>query len=261
MKEIYTVSDLHGHYEILKRDLKEAGYDENNENHLLVVCGDCFDRSFGNLEIYKYLKRLTDEGKAIVVKGNHETMLIRYLEGTSVSPFDYMRNGTDETLASFLQQISPFESWCISNDIKHPTYGDFATWIGIARGQINVKYPELLSWLRDLPYYYETENYIFAHSAIDLDVEDWHQPCCEKHGKVDWEALLWDDGNFIKKHNRTGKTIIVGHFSTSHLRQMHSLGDYDDHSILKTDDNKVFIDGCAVLSKKINVFKTKDKLL
>jgi len=261
MKEIYTVSDLHGHYGIFKRDLKEAGYDENNENHLLVVCGDIFDRGRENLEVYEYLKHLTDVGKAVVIAGNHNLFITQYLDGTNVSPFNYMRNGTNETLADFLHQTAPFETWCLLNNIEEPTYGNFATWIEIARNEINLEYPELLPWLKSLPRYYETDNHIFAHASIDLDVEDWHYPHCERHGLLDWDALDFDDGNFIKKHNHTGKTIIVGHFSVAHLRQMHSLGDYDDYSILKTDDNKVFIDGCAVLSKKINVFKTKDKLL
>lgn len=254
MKEkIYVVSDIHGHYTELVRDLKEKGYDENNESHLLIVCGDIFDRGNENLEVYKYLKALSDNEKAIVIAGNHNKFLVEYLDGTCVSPFNYMKNGTNETLADFLHETSPFETWCLFNE-KTPTFGTFATWLEIARKEINEEYPELLSWLKKLPRYYETEKYIFAHASLDLKSENWRKPHCFKWDLTGWDALDFDDGNFILKNNNTGKNIVVGHFDTGHLREIHKLGDYNDHSILKTNDNKIFIDGCVALTKKFNVY-------
>ena len=121
-KKIFAVSDIHGEYEILIKGLKEAGFDEDNPNHLLVSIGDALDRGDECLEVYKYLKRLSDEGKAIVLKGNHTGFFTNYLDGTSLDPFNYFHNGTRETMADFLHQTAPFESWCVlDKDIDVPT--------------------------------------------------------------------------------------------------------------------------------------------
>ena len=57
-KKIFAVSDIHGEYEILIKGLKEAGFDEDNPEHLLVSVGDAFDRGGNVLAVYEYLKRL-----------------------------------------------------------------------------------------------------------------------------------------------------------------------------------------------------------
>ena len=40
----FAISDMHSFYSIAKKSLDEAGFDPDNENHTLVVCGDIFDR-------------------------------------------------------------------------------------------------------------------------------------------------------------------------------------------------------------------------
>ena len=257
----FVVSDIHGHFNELIDALNKAGYDEDNSNHKLISLGDMFDRGSESMEVYLYLKRLNDEGKAICLKGNHEPMLEGYLDSSIICPFNYFKNGLDETLADFLHRTSPFESWClIEKDINNPSYSDFVTWLSEARKEINKEYPDLLEWIKKLPYYYETENYIFTHASIDTYAKDWHKPHCEKNGFIDWQALTWDDGSFITKKNPTNKTIVVGHFGTGHLRKMWQIDtkDFDDNSILKTDDNKVFIDGCTTLTKRVNVLVVED---
>lgn len=254
---IYAVSDIHGHYKELIEFLNEAGFDETNSNHLLISCGDMFDRGSESLQVYQYLKRLSDKKRAIVLKGNHDIMFINYLNGTSISPFNYIHNGTNTTLADFLHRTIPFESWCcIERHIEQPTNYDFAMWLYEATYQINKEYPELLEWLQSLPYYYETKNYIFTHAAIDTKAVDWHNP------NEYWDELVWDNGSFFGEeiHN-TDKTIVIGHFATSHLREMYKINDdQDKFSILKRSDNKVIaLDTTTILSKKVNVLKIEDE--
>ena len=43
-KKIFAVSDIHGFYTQLREALDKAGFDSENENHLFVCCGDCFDK-------------------------------------------------------------------------------------------------------------------------------------------------------------------------------------------------------------------------
>lgn len=262
-KKIFAISDLHGHYSLTIKSLKDAGWDENNENHLLIVCGDCFDRFEENLIIFEWLYRLTKENKAIVLRGNHDSMLINYLDGTSISPFNYTQNGTCETIDDFLGRTRSFESWCLIDKKCEPTIGAFATFIKESREEINNEYPNLLPWLKSLPWYYETDNYIFTHASIDNTALDWHYPHCILYDKVDWEALTWDDGSFInKKINNTNKTIVIGHYSTEKLRKIYNINNNveNKHSILKYD-NKIFLDACTILSKQVNVLVIEDNLL
>ena len=65
-KTIFAISDIHSFYKETIESLAKAGYDEGNPNHLLIVCGDIFDRGDSSLEIYEWLKKLTDKKKAIV---------------------------------------------------------------------------------------------------------------------------------------------------------------------------------------------------
>lgn len=254
-RNIYATSDIHGHYKALMEAVSNSSFDSNND--LLVVCGDMFDRGEQSLAVYEYLKGLYDNKRAVIIKGNHEQMFIDYLEGNVISPFNYIRNGLDKTFAEFLHCTKPFETWCILEDIKNPTYGDFAEWVAHAREEINEEYPELLPWLKSLPYYFETEDYIFTHGAIDTEVDDWRHPHCNKYEKTDWEALMWDDGSFFGKEiNNTDKKVVIGHFGTNHLRKMYNIVDNslgDNYNILCRSDEKVIaLDSTVVVSGRLN---------
>lgn len=266
-KKIFAVSDIHGDFNALIEGLENAGYDENNPNHLLVSLGDAFDRGDYSKNIYEYLKRLSDEGKAVVLRGNHTTFLINYLDGTSISPFNYYNNGLKETLADFLDRTDPFESWWMidkGNFDTAPDSGDFADWIYEAKEQIKDKYPELLDWIKSRPYYYETKNYIFTHGAIDTEVKNWRKPHCIRGSFTDWEALTWDDGSFFGKDiDNTDKTVVIGHFGTQTLRKMYDIDrDAQAFSILERKDGKVIaIDATTCYSHKVNVLVIEDELL
>ena len=264
--KIFAISDVHGDYSAMIDCLISKGFDENNDNHLLVSIGDAFDRGEESVAIYEYLKRLSDKSKAIVLKGNHTRFFTEYLDGTSISPFNWLHNGTDKTLDDFLHQTKSFYSWCLlDKSIDEPTNKDFADWIKYARKQINKEYPELLSWLEERPYYFETKNFIFTHGSIDTNALDWHEPHCQRFGLRDWEALMFDDGSFFNKEiTNTKKTVVIGHFHTRNLRQTYNINDNSKNidDILIRDDNKIIaIDGCTSLTHNVNVLVIEDELL
>ena len=82
-------------------------YDENNEKHLLIVCGDIFDRGLESLEIYKYLRELSSKNKAIVLRGNHDNMFIEFLKGEDCW-FNFIYNGMKNTFDSFLERTMSY---------------------------------------------------------------------------------------------------------------------------------------------------------
>ncbi len=256
----FVVSDIHGFYDEAIRDLNNASYDENNPKHKLLVLGDIFDRGPKSKEVYLWLKRLTDEGKCIILKGNHDSFLINFLTNYDLleNQFNFYNNGFRSTINSLLDNDKGIDSYFKRKDELNEKVSSkvkaFKAWNSLVMNDINKKYPELLSWISSFPYYYETKNYIFTHASIDCDVKDFKKP------NISWDNLLWDDGGFFGKEiNNTKKTVVVGHFSTNDIRRRYGVGDINDYSVLGRDDNKVImIDGCTPVSGKVNVLIIED---
>ena len=56
MKKYFIVSDAHSFYEILIKELNKFGFDMNNQDHVLILCGDLFDRGSESIKIYNFIK-------------------------------------------------------------------------------------------------------------------------------------------------------------------------------------------------------------
>lgn len=57
----FAVSDIHGYYDELIEVLKNVGYNSEDDNCKLIVCGDMFDRGKNSLHVYKLLRRLHEK--------------------------------------------------------------------------------------------------------------------------------------------------------------------------------------------------------
>lgn len=277
-KKLYFTSDIHGFYDEFKTCLENSGFDESDEDDLLVVLGDSFDRGPKSKEVYLYLSDLESRGKCVVIHGNHDKFLIDFLEHADKSDwnnsisFNYMKNGLNETIASFLDRTLPFESWCFVDDGCEINGVNFNRWVDIARHEIMDSYPDLLDWLKRRPRYFESKRYIGVHSAIDTKVVNWRNPHCSNYNLEGWDALDFDDGRFFSRplndsdKHYINKTIIIGHFGTRLLREMYPnlcskdvKKDKDD--ILIRDDNKIIaLDGTTVLTHKVNFYIDVDEL-
>ena len=51
-KNIYVLSDLHGHFDIFIQMLKKINFNDDDE---LYILGDCCDRGPDSLKIYMYI--------------------------------------------------------------------------------------------------------------------------------------------------------------------------------------------------------------
>ncbi|WP_438495464.1 metallophosphoesterase [Paenibacillus sp. IHBB 3054] len=99
----------------------------------------------------------------------------------------------------------------------------------------------LINWLKDLPFYYETDTQIFVHAGIDEEAEE-----------------LWKWGSeyyyFCSKYPHTTgkffKDIIAGHVSTSEIS-----GNADYHNVFWDKQSHFYIDGDTRVSKTIPVLK------
>ena len=141
-RKIFVVTDIHGHCLLLKNALEKAGFDNENEDHLLVCCGDYFDRGNENVEVLKFFERLKHK---VLIRGNHEDMLLKIFETGKILPHNYL-NGTMQTLVDFFGKyfIDPADD-TVDFSGKTSTVKRICDFIG------------------ETVNYFETDKYVFVH--------------------------------------------------------------------------------------------------
>lgn len=243
-QKFFVTSDIHSSYTPLIKALDKKGFDPNNETHWLVVCGDCFDRLGESKALLKYLMSLK---RKILVKGNHDLLLEELcLRGF---PYSYDKsNGTARTV----QDISG----------KHSAY-DFAEACDITFKK-TARYRELLV------NYFETQNYIFVHSFIPTIKigydnyeykENWREATDQE-----WETAMWGNPYDMAKQdlNKTGKTIVFGHFHTSYQwAKDGKCSEFGEDAIFESyyGKNYIGIDSAVAYTNKINVIVLEDEII
>jgi len=173
MGKIFAIGDIHGSYDQLRDLIQKIPIDFAEDT--LVFIGDYIDRGPGSVEVVDYLIDLKKRVPGIIfLKGNHEDMLQKYLDGTD--RFTYLLNGGQNTLDSYLSRKNRSDSFPIPDD-----HMDF---------------------FNSLRLYYETESYIFVHAGLRPKVPlDTQQA----------EDLLWIRDKFIYSKHKFGKPVVFGH--------------------------------------------------
>lgn len=236
MKKIFVVSDVHGHYSLLDDALKHAGFDRYNEEHLLVCCGDYFDRGDQNSEVLKYFERLKHK---VLLRGNHEDMLLRLLYEGKMLPHHYI-NGTFNTLTNFFGRY-----------FLDPATGkiDFS-------GQ-NRTVDRLCEFIKETVDYYETEHYVFVHGWLaenafteqarrEADSDDW--------ARARW--LRWTE-HYDGQRPLPDKTLICGHVPTFYAKKFDPSRGSEDASIFY-GNGLIAIDAGTFDTKQVNVLVLVD---
>ncbi len=234
-KKIFAVSDIHGNFTALKKALDEAGFDRENEEHLLVCCGDCFDRGNENYNVLKYLERIKNK---VMILGNHEDMLKELFYSCHMKRHNF-ENGTDKTIAEFFGKYSIDQN----NDI------DFS-------GN-NRTVDRLLDFIGEMQNYYETENYIFTHGWLPTvtcstgvhTVDDWQQMPVEEWRKARWTK--WTD-MYEKCTHISDKTIVCGHTPVQRAIKFDSQRTANCSEIYY-GDGVIAIDAGTDISGRVNV--------
>jgi len=240
-KKIFAVSDIHGHAQVLKDALAKAGFDPKNSDHLLVVCGDCFDRGTENRGVLEYL---TSVANKIIIRGNHEDMLESAMENRMIT-YNDVRNGTDITLEDF------FGAGCIDRSGRLNLFGR------------EVMLKVLKRFLDGMVDYYETENYIFVHGWLPIEaVNDGYTvyPLWKISARSDWYSARFNGWNVAYKagilHEK--KTIVCGH-RFARYGYVFDTGRSSNCDDIFRGDRVIAIDGATVISKQINVLVIEDE--
>ncbi|MFK8161249.1 MAG: metallophosphoesterase family protein [Lewinella sp.] len=178
----FAISDIHGHLATFKALLTRLEFSKEDE---LFLLGDFIDRGPDSKGVIDHVKGLMAEGyKVHSLRGNHEQMAID-------APTDF------STRTAWLR------------------YGGIQTCTSFGTRDFTVP-DDYLNWMSALPFYLETEGYLFIHAGIDT---------FKSNPLDDWESMLWAR-HWTKKINRKwlGDRIIVhGHTPTPYQEIQQSI--------------------------------------
>lgn len=178
VQRIFAIGDIHGCLDKLVLLMRLIEVDPETDS--LVFIGDYIDRGDHSKEVVDYLVDVKRRfPQTFFLLGNHEQMLLEYLDGKNEEAFLY--NGGDKTLRSY--------------------------WGGEARPESSANpHPWLPADHRDfyrslLPYY-QFDEYIFVHAGlrngVPLDQQDLND-------------LIWIREEFFYSAYDFGRTIVFGH--------------------------------------------------
>lgn len=236
MKKLYIVSDVHGHYTLLKQALDQADFDKDNENHLLICCGDYFDRGDENMEVLKFFERLKHK---VLLRGNHEDMLLKLLQTGKILPHHYI-NGTISTLQNIFGKyfIDPVDDTI-----------DFS-----GKTRIVDRFCE---FIEETVNYYETKHYVFVHGWLPENADT-----TEARKKANCEA--WEKARWVKwiekydgKRPLVDKTLVCGHVPTFYANMFNKNRKKNDFAIFY-GNGIIAIDAGTADTKQINVLVLED---
>lgn len=253
MKKVFVVSDIHSFHSIFYSELIKNGFDINNKDHILIVCGDPFDRGDESRELLDFLLSIP-KGQLILVRGNHDDLmldLLKHLKNKTNFDMAHWSNGTLKTV-EHLTGINKYDL----------LYGIYDYNIHIKKKLNN--YFKLMKQSVD---YYELGNYIFVHGWVPFVYEDrfpeegigaYCVPVINlKASKDMWESARWKNGMECARQGITipGKTIVCGHWHTGygHCHILKTCTDEDECFDIYYNDGIIALDACTVLSNKVNV--------
>ena len=239
LKKIFVVSDVHGHYTLLKDALDKAGFDKNDENHFLVCLGDYFDRGNENVAVLKFFESLKHKA---LLKGNHEDLLLKVLQTGKLAPHNLI-NGTMTTLENFFGKYSVISA---DNSI------DFSGKTKIVE--------RLCEFITQTTNFFETENYLFVHGWIPAKCRSLRM--VRKSDDKAWEEARWTRWTdmYDGKRPLKDKTLICGHMPTFFAYEFDNKRKKGDTGIFYANGMNA-IDAGTFDTGKVNVLVIEDNLI
>ena len=240
---IYAVSDIHGYIDKFNEVMGMVNLSGNNQ---VVFAGDYMDLGKSSGEVLRYiydLQKKYGEKKVIVLKGNHEAAFLEWINefsgkrrGSSFLYDSWLRNDAELGYKTFKSLVSKEQFKELKIIEKKASFDEINR---TAVKMIKESFPELISWLKNLPCFYETETQIFVHAGVDEEAEDL------------WKWGTSEDVFMGKYPPTTGyfyKTIIAGHTRSATVAK-----DSEFNDIFFDGESHYFIDGA--------VYKTGNILL
>lgn len=243
---IYAMSDIHGCIEEFQRLMKQVDLSGDNR---IVFCGDYIDYEDSSCQVLMYLWNLQKKygaEKVVVLKGNHEQMLLEWIsdyrnpypDGTEdyMTFNDWLRTDFEsgaDTIRTFISKQQMDFLNTISRTCSMETINREAVQMILSN------YEKLILWIEQMPSYFETENQIFVHAGVDEEAGEYWM-----WGTVD-RILL---GKFPATKGKFYKTIVAGHVGTG---TWSLANDRNYHDVFYDGESHYYIDGSVYKGGKL----------
>lgn len=185
----FAIGDIHGRDDLLARLLPLM--QDRAPGIRQVFVGDYIDRGEESAQVLRRLHEMqsADPQKVICLKGNHEDMLLNFLDAPARSGPRWMRYGGLQTMASFRVGAA-------SESASEETWNEVRDMLRLAMGG------KLETWLRELPTLWQTGNVAVLHAGAD--------PALPLEGQ-DEQTLVWGHPAFMTTPREDGTWVVHGH--------------------------------------------------
>lgn len=177
----FAIGDIHGRVDLLTSLLRQL-----DSGLPVIFVGDYVDRGENSAEVLRVVR---GRRGALGLKGNHEVMMLDFLENPKRNGPNWLRNGGLQTLASF--GVAGLTDTSGGDELKAARDA-----LATAMGQ------GLINWLKARPLFYRSGNVAVVHAGADpgVDIED-----------QDETHLLWGHPDFARRARPDGLWIVHGH--------------------------------------------------
>ena len=264
MAKLFVCSDIHSAYTPWMKALQKAGFDENNEEYKIILCGDAFDRMDESLQVYEFVKDMMEKNKLIYILGNHESLMLQCISRGYAERHDWS-NGTAKSIIDLAPHTNTFSDACF------------------------VTYEKIRILLNNAVNYFETKNYIFVHGWIPVICNDDLPHYYTKNRKFEfnsdwrdahyseWEQARWLNGMDMARKGfvEPRKTIVCGHWHCSYGHYIDAFKyalennteiaaqEFGETAMWEPyySDGIIAIDRCTAYTGEVNVLVIEDELL
>lgn len=185
-----AIGDLHGRADLLLE--LDKMIEENFRGWPVVFLGDYVDRGEESRAVLEMLMPLSPKGSPSVtcLMGNHERMLLDFIENPLQSARRWIQNGGLQTLASF------------GLSIRLDRLKDEAAMRAIRNQLVDAMGTEMIDWLHTRPLSWQSGNIWAVHAGAKPS-----EPMEVQRSRY----LLWGHPRFEHENRQDGKWIVHGH--------------------------------------------------
>lgn len=168
---IYAMSNIHGCMKEFEEALETVDLADGASR--LILLGDYCDRWPEGEQVYRRIMELQRlyPGRVIALRGNHEEMLLEYVDNVDDEDFTRGWMLADSNLATARSFIGA-EGF---REVKHMlALRRFEDAYRFTVARMKERHGDVLSWIRRLPYTYESPfGQVYVHAGIDEEAGEW----------------------------------------------------------------------------------------
>lgn len=190
-ERVYAIGDIHGRLDLLEELVAAIRADTEARGPArvrIILIGDIVDRGPASAAIVDRCMTFTARTDTFVVlKGNHEAMMVDSLRGNFIALALWLRHGGNAAL----------RSWGVPDELI--TGGASPQLIRAARECVPA---EVIAWMAALPLMRQIGDYLFVHAGIRPG-----RPIDQQVA----EDLLWIRREFLDSEADEGVVVVHGH--------------------------------------------------